>query len=236
MLAAALEPGRPGWLVRRASILPGVAATADQIATSARYWRTEAIDALATDRPLLVALGDSLAQGVGASRPERGYVGLLQRELAADAPAMPVVNLSRSGARILDVLQTQLPALAAIDHPVGLVVCTVGSNDLVRSAHYRRTRALMDRLLDELPPASIVATLPSRGSLTATRLNRHLRRQAQLRGRPVADVGAMLTSWSGRRASDRFHPNDRGYEIWLHAFLAAHRSQPGEPDRYEPEH
>jgi len=48
---------------------------------------------------LYVALGDSVAQGIGASGPERGYVGLLAERLriATGRPVL-VVNLSRSGA------------------------------------------------------------------------------------------------------------------------------------------
>ncbi|MGJ7440359.1 SGNH/GDSL hydrolase family protein [Aquipuribacter sp. MA13-6] len=52
---------------------------------------------------LYVALGDSTAQGVGASRPDRGYVGLLaQRLRERTGTAVQVINLSSSGARIHD--------------------------------------------------------------------------------------------------------------------------------------
>src|SRR5215212_8776807 len=41
-----------------------------------------------------VALGDSLAQGIGASRPDRGYVGLLaERVERATGRRVEVVNL-----------------------------------------------------------------------------------------------------------------------------------------------
>ena len=61
---------------------------------------------------LYVALGDSAAQGIGASTPDRGYVGLLaERVRERTSRSVEVVNLSSSGARIGDVLDTQLPAL-----------------------------------------------------------------------------------------------------------------------------
>ena len=55
---------------------------------------------------LYVALGDSAAQGVGASRPELGYVGLLaQRMREQTGRPVQVVNLSRSAARLADLVR-----------------------------------------------------------------------------------------------------------------------------------
>lgn len=46
---------------------------------------------------LYVALGDSAAQGIGASSPETGYVGVLAARLrASTGRSVEVVNLSRS--------------------------------------------------------------------------------------------------------------------------------------------
>ncbi len=79
----------------------------------------------------LLALAVVAAQGIGASRPSNGFVGVLGRQLAA-ATGQPVqvVNLSRSGARIRDVLDTQLPALAALDRTPDLVTVAIGGNDV----------------------------------------------------------------------------------------------------------
>ena len=54
---------------------------------------------------LYVALGDSAAQGIGASSPERGYVGLLAERLR-ETTGRPVelINISRSGAKIEEVV------------------------------------------------------------------------------------------------------------------------------------
>lgn len=231
-IATALEPPLPGWLVRRGGFLPGMAETGKQIQRYAGYWRDLAELALRADAgfgspagvdrprkpPILVALGDSLAQGIGASHPEYGYVGRVRRELAGQDSLSPVLNLSRSGARIADVLEIQLPALAAVDDPLGLIICTVGSNDLVRSTRLGRAKRELSDLLEALPESAILATVPDRGSVAATLFNRHLRREADLLSIPVADVAAYLTTWRGHRAADRFHPNDQGYQIWVDAF------------------
>lgn len=78
---------------------------------------------------LYVALGDSTAQGIGASGPERGYVGLVAQRLAvATGRPVQVLNLSRSGARVHDVVTEQLPRLAGLSPD--LVTVAVGANDL----------------------------------------------------------------------------------------------------------
>ena len=93
--------------------MPSLRATAAQITSHASHWRTAATEALASDQPLLVVLGDSLAQGVGADDPSRGWAEGLRARLSCDGE-LAVVNLSRSGARMADVCNTQLPALARI--------------------------------------------------------------------------------------------------------------------------
>lgn len=76
-----------------------------------------------------VALGDSAAQSIGASRPERGYVGLLAKRMREEtgSPVL-VVNLSRSGATVRDVLDTQFPRLLQLQPDI--VTVAVGGNDI----------------------------------------------------------------------------------------------------------
>ncbi len=213
-LATALRPSEPSWVIRRGSVLPGLKQTRDQIERYGRYWRHEAELALGSRRPALVCLGDSLAQSIGASAPEQGYVGRLRDHLETRVGPVSVLNLSRSGARIEDVVHTQLPALDNAQVEVAWVTCTVGSNDLVRSARWDRIRKSLSVLLEELPPQAVMATVPANGSVAAKSLNRHLRREAARFEVEVADVERALTTWRGRRASDLFHPNDDGYQLW----------------------
>lgn len=221
VLAAAFEPPAPGRLLRVTRFLPGVARTAEQIEYFADHWRGLAAESLVSERPVVVALGDSLAQGIGASTPDDGYVGGLRRHLTIGTAPPPVLNLSRSGATIEDVIDIQLPALAASGVTPAAVVCTVGSNDLVRSARLLRTRRSLGRLLDAVPVETVIATLPARGSLAAKGLNRCLRAEASARSLAVADVNAHLRTWRGHQATDRFHPNDAGYRCWTAAFVGA---------------
>lgn len=225
----ALQPASPGRVIRAlAPVFPGVARTRDQILHHSEHWRARALDALAdterSERPeLIVVLGDSLSQGIGSSSLESLWLDRLaavEAERTGRAVA-DVVNLSRSGARIDDVIEVQLRAVRAIERPIGLITCTVGSNDLVRGASLRRAAASMRSLMARLPAGSALATLPANGSLQAKRLNKVIRRDAPDHGLVVADVDRLLTSWRGRSAGDRFHPNDAGYEIWVDAFTRA---------------
>lgn len=232
----ALAAPRPGRSVRLLSrILPGVAQTRRQIEQYADHWRHRAIESIESGAAPVVAIGDSLAQGIGASSPDHGFVAAVASRLVGDDG--PVVNLSRSGARLVDVLEHQLPALTALPVDPVVVLCTVGSNDLVRSSRIRRARQEMHDLLDALPPNAVVATVPAAGSLVAKRFNRSVRSAAVERRVTVADVGRELRSWKGRMAADRFHPNDAGHQLWAEVFeraiagLGNHRlnDQAGQP-------
>lgn len=176
---------------------------------------------------LYAALGDSAAQAIGASRPDLGYVGVLARRLrSTTGRPVEVVNLSRSGARLGNVLDTQLPALAALGRRPDVVTVAIGGNDI---ASYNRTlfAEQTDRLAAALPDCAYVADAPY---FMHGRWERHSQQAADLlaaaavrRGlRPVAlhdaqrarGWQAMLTDF----AADWFHPNDRGHQVWADAF------------------
>lgn len=190
----------------------------------AAAWRAAGDRARATgDGPLLVAMGDSTAQGIGASRPEHGYVGGLVTWLTArTGRAWRVVNVSSSGTRAGDVLAHQLPALAALGMPVDLVTLAVGANDVVRRTPMARLEATLSAVVDQLPAGSVVGTIPQGLGRRPALLNEFLARRCAARGLVVADVwGHTGPPWAGMFAADSFHPNDAGYRNWLAAFTEA---------------
>ena len=174
---------------------------------------------------LYVALGDSAAQGVGASSPERGYVGLLAGRLReATGRDVEVVNLSVSGARVRDVLEQQLPALGALAPDV--VTVAVGGND-VRRYERRTFAAEVDRLVAGLPAGTYVADVPwfvrARGGKKAAEAAQTLRAATERAGLVSVPLHEQLRAggWGGmlrQTSGDLFHPNDRGYEVWADAF------------------
>ena len=87
-----------------------------------------------------VALGDSVAAGVGAPSRDRGYVGLLAEGLrerlgcpSGDGCPLQVEDLAISGATTTTVLSQQLPRAQQVLRDAAdprLVTLTVGGNDL----------------------------------------------------------------------------------------------------------
>ncbi len=217
-----MAPPKPGRLVRWLGPLSaGLRATDAQIRGHAAHWATTA-EAVFTHERLLVAFGDSLSQGIGAEDPADGYVARLAALVGETTGVKPgVLNLSRSGARVRDVVERQLPAYAAIAPDLAappLVVCTVGSNDLLRGALPNRVARDLAALAPMLPGGAVLATLPEAGSLSGRVVNRRLRAEAGAAGLELADVGSALQRWRGLAAGDRFHPNEAGYTVWFEAF------------------
>lgn len=174
---------------------------------------------------LYVALGDSAAQGLGASRPERGYVGLIAEQLRLETGRpVEVINLSRSGARISDVVRDQVPQLAGLEPD--LVTVDIGGNDIRRydPAAYERD---VVALCAALPAGTVIADTPyfmhGRWQRDAGQAAVVMTREAISRGLAVVSLHAALKrqGWSAmlsQYAADWFHPNDRGYGTWAAAF------------------
>ena len=212
----AAGPVGPGRLVRAVGrVVPGVRRSGEQIADFGSYWHQRNETAILGSSPLWVALGDSLAQGIGATSVEHGYVA----RLAGQHPGLDVVNFSKSGAKIADVIVDQLSLVGLLPRSPAFVTCSVGSNDLLRGVNVRASARAVRLLINNLPDNAVMATVPDRGSLAAKTLNRAIRSACDERQLPVADVARSLDSWKGRLANDGMHPNDHGHQLWLDAFL-----------------
>ena len=212
----------------------GVTAMREDCVAFAAYWRAHndrLLHDIETGRetgPIWVALGDSTAQGLGAPSPEYGYVGQALGALRRRT-GLPwqVLNLSASGSLIRDVLHHQLPRLPA---SAELVTCGIGINDVLYTGPgklFGDLRALLaavpDRtiMLDLPVPAGYAGVLGRASRPYLTRINRTLHEAAASRGLPVAEVSAhFLPPWTGKFASDCFHPSQDGYRDWTSALLA----------------
>jgi acyl-CoA thioesterase I len=206
----------------------GVTAMREDCAAFARHWRAHNDRVLALEGPLWVVLGDSTAQGLGASSPDGGYVGQVLAELRRQT-ALPwrVLNLSVSGALTRDVLAAQLPLMPA---RADLVTCGIGVNDILYTSPaklFADLRALVAAVPDQtvlldLPlPAGCWGLLGRASVPYVTRINRTIHQAAAARGLPVAEVSAhFLPPWPGKFASDCFHPSQAGYRDWARALHA----------------
>ncbi|HEY0258967.1 MAG TPA: SGNH/GDSL hydrolase family protein [Lacisediminihabitans sp.] len=210
------------WINRRRAA--GGKRLAETLHLNAKWWHNE------RDKPgelLYVAVGDSAAQGVGASKPGRSYVGLIAEHLRKrTGRTVRVVNLSVSGARIREALALQLPALRRLIPDV--LTVAIGANDIASFDKHRFEREL-EELYSALPPGAVVADVPSfyvgvaeRNAVVAGSI---VRRLATKYGFPVAPLHATTRRQGVARyalnqaAADFFHPNDRGYRVWASAFL-----------------
>ena len=185
--------------------------------------------------PLRTAwLGDSTAAGVGAEAAE----GVVGRQVARrlDRPVQVRV-LAGSGDRIADVVDRQLPQLAA---DTEIVFVSVGANDATHLTRVGTFSTSYQRLLDGMPGGACVVLLglPDLGS--PPRLLQPLRAVAGWRGRAldrrVRDLarrsGSTYVDIAGstgpafRRdrslfAADGYHPDDLGYGLWAGAVTSA---------------
>jgi len=208
--------GRPSSHVLNllARILPGVKKVENEIAPYAAAWHEHNLAALATTEPLWVVLGDSLSQGVGASSIEHSWVLQARRLLAAAGLEYRVINLSVSGATVLDVLERQLPAMSGLASVPAMVTVLIGSNDVI---HHDLRVSLLDHyrtLVDAVPPNTFVL-LPERSGGVFGEIARLVADNSR------ADaVRAVAVHLSGRlRAEDHFHFNDNGYSQVANDFV-----------------
>ena len=176
---------------------------------------------------LYVAVGDSAAQGIGASKPHRGYVGTVAAHLRkTTGKSVRVVNLSVSGARLRETLEIQVPKLARLQPDV--ITVAIGANDIATFDDVRFDRELRE-LADALPPHAIVADLPS---FFFGEAEKRVRIANGIVHQVVGEHGfALAPLYQATRrqgaarmalnqaSADFFHPNDRGYRVWASAFL-----------------
>lgn len=118
-----------------------------------RYWQTR----LGEGEVVVVALGDSLTQGIGASRPDSSWLGRFVAHLERGGRRCRVDNRAAYGARVADVLRRQLPVPADAE----LVTLCIGAND-ERGAHPppEQFRQRLRQVCAALPAGAIVGDVP----------------------------------------------------------------------------
>lgn len=214
-----------GFVERRR--LAGAIRIASTLAANASWWREQRA---LTGELLYVAIGDSAAQGIGASRPGLSYVGLVANHVRqSTGRSVRVVNLSVSGARVREALAGQLHYVH--DLQPDIVTVSIGANDMGLGFEATRFARELDALYGALPVHTIVADVPShyvgfaeRTVSAANAIVRHTAERYDLIVAPLHDVTRRSgAAWYvvNQVAADFFHPNDRGYRMWASAFFPA---------------
>lgn len=175
-----------------------------------------------------VALGDSAAQGIGASSIDRSYVHIISQAISrsTDRP-VTTINLSRSGAKLADVLRDQIPQLAKFKP--ALITVDVGSNDITAGTSQAEMVAGYTQLAKALQPYNAaMANIPDFMWGTQQRntndLNLAIREACARYNLQLADLhtttNRKMWGWN-EFAVDGFHPSNAGYKTWASAFLPA---------------
>ena len=228
-VVAASALAASGWRRFRARLTANSLVLNETLPVHSKWWRDHA---KLEGELLYVAIGDSAAQGIGASSPDRSYVGVLADEIrAVTGRTVRVVNLSVSGATVELAVQDQLPRFVQLEPDI--VTVAIGANDIAHwdpAAFERGIRTIFEAL----PPHALVANLPffyfPHNERKVAVANRIVRRVASEHGLTVVPlhtttrhqgIGGILTQF----AIDMFHPNDHGYRVWANAFAPSLAAQ-----------
>ena len=170
-----------------------------------------------------LALGDSAAQGIGASAPQKGHGGLIAERLEAETgKSVRVVNLSVSGARIQDFINDQLPQIEAVE--ADFVTIEIGANDM-GDFEAKKYEQEIRTAFAGLPQHTVVSDMPDfsggRRNYSTTEANQIIHKVAGEFNLPVAPLNSYLEQRVKPvigYGADWFHPSDLSYEIWSDAF------------------
>ena len=171
-----------------------------------------------------LALGDSAAQGIGATSPSRGYVGLIASRLHSQTgQTVRIINLSKTGAKMDDYLREQAPQIKNIKPD--LVTIEIGAND-VTAFNADKYRSDFKKVLQSLPPGTYVANMPlfnSRPSSTSKAKQASTIIQEELKSYPKLHFVDLQKETQQNQsifgfAPDLFHPNNLSYKNWADAF------------------
>lgn len=189
-----------------------------------------------------VAIGDSTAEGMGASLPERAYTNLVYASLKSRYKTAKYHNFARSGAILKDVIKTQLPK--ALDEKPSLVTISVGANDIIRRTKVtdfekdltyllktlqQKTDAII--VISTIPDLSLIPSIPrllkKYSQYKAGKLNAVILKVGKDTGTVTVDLfedsRVILEAYPEAIASDGFHPSDFGYAIWANTILVTLR-------------
>lgn len=170
------------------------------------------------DGSKIVAFGDSLTAGFGASDPANTYPAKLAALFAKD-----VINLGRNGETTASALRRVQEVL---NQKPNYVLITLGGNDLRQRVDLGQTLANLERLFTELQQAGIaVAYVSINPPLVGDNWSMAIRDVVRSNG--VLWIDDVMKGLWGDSAlmADAVHPNDSGYEIMatrIHQSLKRH--------------
>ena len=193
----------------------------NSVGTYKNYWINKAKN---SGEITYLALGDSAAQGIGATSPSRGYVGIIASRLAQKTgKKVRVINLSVTGAKIDDYLRDQAPKIKDINADV--VTIEIGANDIPKFEEDKFQKEFK-KVLESLPKGANISNMPvfnSRPSSTNNAKQASMIIKKELADYPDLNFVDLQKETSENQsifgfAPDLFHPNNLSYKNWANAF------------------
>ena len=177
------------------------------VAITGAWWFYPRVDRTApTGGTRVIAFGDSLVEGVGASRGH-DLVWLLSTRTGT-----PIVNAGRRG-------DTTAAALARLDRDVlsrdpRVVIVVLGGNDLIRRVPREQTLENMSQIVERIRArgAGVILAPVSLGVIVDQYADGYEEIADRTSSVLVADILGGILGQAGMTA-DPIHPNDRGYEL-----------------------
>ena len=185
------------------------------------YWESKANE---SGEITYLALGDSTAQAIGATSPMRGYVGVIAKRIEQKTgKKVRIINLSETGAKMSDFLETQAPKIAGID--ADFVTIEIGAND-IPGFNEDKFRSEFKQVLKSLPKGTFVSNMPlfnSRPSSTKPAKQASVIIAEELQNFPDLKFVDLQNQTEENQsifgfAPDLFHPNNLSYKNWADAF------------------
>lgn len=158
------------------------------------------------DRYSIVAVGDSLVEGLG-SQGVTGFVGLLEQRIG-----IPIYNAGIRRDQTRDVL-ARLENDVLVHNPE-IVILVVGGNDMLRAVPHDQVLENLELIFKKLQEKNITVLF---GEVTDDRLfgnyNQQVRQLAQQYN--VMYIPNVMDGifWTFRYKFDALHPDDRGYQV-----------------------
>lgn len=180
-----------------------------------------------------LALGDSAAQGIGATSPDKGYVGVIAARLEQKLDKkVQVINLSKTGAKLSDYLREQAPKAKNIRADV--VTIEIGAND-VGKFDATAFRSDFKKVLQSLPDGAFVSNMPLFNSRPASTAN--AKEASKIVAEEIAHFPKLTFVDLQKQTADNqsifgfapdlFHPNNLSYKNWADAFWLKIDADPG---------
>lgn len=171
-----------------------------------------------------LALGDSAAQGIGASSPMKGYVGMIANRIAEKTgKSVKIMNISKTGAKMSDYLKDQAPIVKQTQ--ADIVTIEIGANDVAKFDP-ETFRSDFKKVLATLPNGAYVSNMPlfnSRLGSTTNAKTASMIIDEELKKFPKLVFVDLQKQTSENQsifgfAPDLFHPNNLSYKNWADAF------------------